>query len=135
MSRLNLHTLRAIKNLAAADLDDISDEQVRKEFIEDGLDPTVEASRVAASIDEVVAQFMRAQTANAKHEATSRPSLKLAVRPSLEKIRALIERACASEPALAASYRKGSKQSENDLETMYDDLVALGKIDPRDVHD
>lgn len=134
MSKENLHTLRAIKSLAAAHLDDTSDEQIRKEFIEDGFDPDVEASRVAASIDSIVAAFMRTQTANAKHEAASRRSIIPAVRPSLEKIRALIGRACASEPALAASYRKGSKQSEADLETMYDDLVALGKIDPSDGH-
>ncbi len=135
MSKENLHALRAIQNLAVADLASISDEQIRDEFIEDGLDPDAEASRIAASIDSVVAAFMRVQTASAKHKAASRRSLIPAVRPSLEKIRALIERACASEPALAASYRKGSKQSEADLETMYDDLVTLGKIDPSDVRD
>lgn len=135
MSKENLLALRAIKSLAATDLDETSDDQIRKEFIEDGLDPDMEASRVAASIDAVVAEFMRARTANAKQEAASRRSFIPSVRPSLEKIRALIERACASEPALAASYRKGSRQSGADLETMYDDLVALGKIDPSDVHD
>ncbi|WP_395344919.1 hypothetical protein [Variovorax sp. UC122_21] len=135
MSKETHHTLRAIQNLAGEDLDGTSDVQIRGEFIEDGFDPDAEASRIAASIDGVVAAFMRAHTASAKREATSRRSLIPMVRPTLEKIRALIERACASEPALAASYRKGSKQSEADLETMYDDLVALGKIDPSDVYD
>lgn len=134
MSKATLDTLRAIQKLASADLDGTSGEQIRSEFIEDGLDPYAEASRVAAGIDSIVAAFMRAQTMNAKHEAASRRSLVPTMRPSIEKIKALIERACASEPALAASYRKGSKQSEADLGTMFDDLVSLGKIDPSDAH-
>ena len=40
--------------------------------------------------------------------------------------------AFAVEPQLATAFREGTRQSDADLETLYDDLVLMGKIPDAD---
>ena len=40
--------------------------------------------------------------------------------------------ASAVEPQLATAFREGTRQSDADLETLYDDLVLMGKIPDAD---
>ena len=56
-------TLRAVRNLAAKDLQELSDQELLDEIAADGLNPDVVAFEVAQSLDEVVASFMRSSAA------------------------------------------------------------------------
>lgn len=131
MTKNNRAMLDAIQALAARDLDEASDEQIRAEFVEDKRDPLEVARNVANSLDMVVARFMRehAAAAKSKPNANTRPAPRL---PSVERMRELIQNAFSREPELAAAFRDGKKQSENDIGSLYEDLVELGKIEPED---
>lgn len=131
MTKNNRAMLDAIQALAAQDLDEASDEQIRAEFVEDKRDPSEVARNVANSLDMVVAHFMRehAAAAKSKPNANTRPAPRL---PSVERMRELIQNAFSREPELAAAFRDGKKQSENDIGSLYEDLVELGKIEPED---
>lgn len=52
--------LEAIKRLLLADLEATSDEELRKEFIEDGECPDKVAARVKLSIEDLIRKFPRA---------------------------------------------------------------------------
>lgn len=128
MTNASRRALEAMQALAGQDLEQASNEQIRREFVEDGLDPALEARRVAESLDAVVAQFMRnlASTAKALRATTTHPATQR--RPSLERMKALIRAAFDSEPQLAAAFRKGGRQTDEDVRSLYDDLVSMGKI-------
>ncbi len=51
-------------------------------------------------------------------------------KPSLAQIKERINQAFAAEPQLATAFREGTKQSDADLESLYDELVLMGKIAP-----
>jgi hypothetical protein len=131
MTKKNRAMLDAIQALAARDLDEASDEQIRAEFVEDKRDPSEVACNVANSLDMVVARFMREHAAanKSRPNANSRTALRI---PAVERIRELIQNAFSREPELAAAFRDGKKQSENDMVSLYEDLVELGKIEPED---
>lgn len=121
-------TLDAVRTLALNDLDAASDDDIRAEFAADGSDPDQLAASIAASLDEVIATSLRQQAAAAKVAMQARTALKKSVRPTLERIKERIAQAFAAEPQLATAFRDGSRQSNADLETLYEDLVLMGKI-------
>lgn len=135
MSNDNRKSLDAIQALALRDIDAASDEEIRAGIQGSGRDPDAVALRVAESLDRVVAEFMRNRAAATKAvmATAARPTPK--ARPALEKIKELVQGAFARDPGLAAAFRDGNKQSENDLVSLYDDLLAMGKIEsPEDGH-
>lgn len=134
MSKTNRAMLDAIQELAGRDLDETTDEQIRAEFVEDGYDPTEVAGRVTASLDSVIAEFRRTRAAASKAvmNTTIRPMP--SIRPAMDRIKELIQSAFNSDPKLASAFRDGKKQTDNDLLSLYDDLVSMGKIDPDDAH-
>ncbi|MGC4395711.1 hypothetical protein [Hydrogenophaga crocea] len=123
-------TLSAIQALISKDLVETSAEQIRAEFVEDGLNPDRVAREMAEAIDAAVSEFQRSRVAATKavKKATKVPVP--TSRPALERIKELVQSAFQREPNLATAFRNGSKQSENDWNSTYDDLVLLGKIDP-----
>jgi hypothetical protein len=50
----------------------------------------------------------------------------------MDRIKELIAQAFEAEPQLATAFRQGTRQSDGDLETLYDDLVLMGKISDAD---
>ena len=134
MSNGAMKTLGATQALMLRDLEETSDEQLRAEMVEDGQDPDSFDREIAEGLDSVVAEFMRNRVAARKavRKATEMQARK--VRPTIGKIKQLVQSAFERDPNLAAAYREGTKQSENDWISVYDDLVVLGKIDPN-AHD
>jgi predicted nucleotide-binding protein len=132
MSKDIQKTLSAMQSLALTDLDNTSDEHIRAEILEDGGNPDEIANEIAERLDSIVAEFMRNRVAanKAVKSATTIPTQKL--KPSLEEIKRLIQKAFEREPKLAALFREGTKQSENDLLSLYEDLVSMGTIDAND---
>jgi hypothetical protein len=123
-------TLSAIQALISKDLEETSGEEIRAEFVEDGLDPDRVAREMAEAIDAVVSEFQRSRVAATKAVKKATKAPVAASRPALERIKELVQSAFQREPNLATAFRNGSKQSENDWNSTYDDLVLLGKIDP-----
>jgi hypothetical protein len=122
-------TLRAVRNLAAKDLQELSDQELRDEISADGQDPDVLAFLVAQSLDEVVASFLRSSAAASRRTMKACAAGEPKARPPIERIKQLIEGAFSREPQLAAVYREGSKQTDRDLQSLYDDLLLMGKIE------
>ncbi|NYG31457.1 hypothetical protein HZU83_01935 [Sphaerotilus montanus] len=121
-------TLDAIRALALKDLETASDEDIRAEFAAEGIDPDQLATSIAASLDDVLAASLRQQAAAAKVAMQVRATPRKSLRPTLDRIKERIAHAFAAEPQLATAFREGSRQSDADLETLYDDLVLMGKI-------
>jgi hypothetical protein len=130
MTSASRRAIEAMQALAGQDLEKADDEQIRREFVEDGLDPAVEALRVAQALDAAVAGFMRdrASAAKALRAATRPPSPRH--RPAVARMKELILAAFEREPQLAAAFREGKRQTDQDVRSLYDDLVAMGKIAP-----
>lgn len=125
-------TLAAVRTLALKDLDSASDEDIRAEFEANGTDPDKLAASIAQRVDEVLAASLREHAAAAKVAMQERVAPKKALRPTLDRIKERIAQAFAAEPQLATAFRQGTRQSDGDLETLYDDLVLMGKIPDAD---
>lgn len=122
--------LGAIQALIVQDLEGVSDEEIRAEMIEDGNDPELVAREMAEALDSVVSEFLRSKVAATKAVKRAVQAPAQTNRPVLSKIKELVQSAFEVEPTLATAYRKGTKQSDNDWISIYDDLVSLGKVDP-----
>jgi hypothetical protein len=132
MTHESQKTLAAVRALALKDLEVASDEDIRAEFDADGTDPDQLAASIAQSVDEVLAASLREHAAAAKAAMQERVAPKKALRPTLDRIKERIAQAFAAEPQLATAFRQGTRQSDGDLETLYDDLVLMGKIPDAD---
>jgi hypothetical protein len=123
-------TLSAIQALICKDLEETPAEEIRAELVEDGYDPDLIAQQMAETVDSTVSEFLRSKVAATKAVKKATQSPVVASRPTLERIKELVQRTFHREPTLATAFRNGTKQSDNDWVSTYDDLVLLGKIDP-----
>ncbi len=121
-------TLVAVQALALSDLDAMSDSDIRDELVADGIDPDQLTASIGVSLDDVLAASLRQQAIAAKAAMQVRVQPKMLHRPTLDRIKERIARAFAADSQLATAFREGSRQSDVDLETLYDDLVLMGKI-------
>lgn len=121
-------TLDAIRRMALEDLDATTDEELRAEAAADGRNLEAVARSVATELDAIVSAAMRRRTSETKTRtvAAVRPFVP---RPALDRMKALIEQAFRTDPRLATAFREGTRQTESDLQSLYDDLVRLGKIE------
>ncbi|MBI2744533.1 MAG: hypothetical protein HYX45_03020 [Burkholderiales bacterium] len=130
MSNNSVKALDAIRRLALKDLDATTDEELRAEVIEDGDDLAAIAQSVITELDVIISGAMREHTSAIKSRMPSVSSI-TTLRPAISRIKELIEGAFKADPQLATAFREGSRQSDADIESLYDDLVALGKIHPQ----
>lgn len=128
MTNESQKTLAAVRALALEDLESASDEDIRAELAAEGIDPDQLAASIAVILDDVLAASLRQHAAAAKMAMQERATPKKSQRPTLDRIKERIAQAFAAEPQLATAFREGSRQSDADLETLYDDLVLMGKI-------
>lgn len=132
MTNESQKTFDAIRTLALKDLDAASEEEIRAEFVAEGIDPDQLVASISVSLDEILAASLRQQTAAAKVAMQVRTAPKKSLRPTLDQIKERIAKAFAAEPKMATAFREGRRQSDADLETLYDDLVLMGKITDAD---
>ena len=132
MTNESQKTLAAVRALALKDLAAASDEDIRDELAMEGIDPDQLAASIALSLDEVLAASRRQHAVAAKVAMQERMAPNKSLRPALDRIKERIAQAFAAEPQLATAFREGSRQSDADLETLYDDLVLMGKIPAAD---
>lgn len=129
--------VRVIRARALEDLAKTSDEDLKKEFLENGEDIHVVSAQVKEKLRDAAARVMRNRLAVAKERsvlaAHTQPTT--SKRPTLNRIKEILEEVFQREPKVAMAFRDGKKQSERDLETVYDDLVRMGVIKPEENDD
>lgn len=123
-----------IRARALEDLANTSDDEIRNEYREAGQDLSAVAKQTHAKLRDVVATSMRARLASAKaaSKASAASQTTNLVRPTMERLKQLVAEAFQREPRIAMAFRDGKKQTEEDLATVYDDLVSMGIIKPQD---
>jgi hypothetical protein len=123
-----------IRARALDDLANTSDEEIRNEYREAGQDMTAVAQQTLDTLRDAVAAGMRAKLAFAKAATTassaSRPTN--LVRPTIERLKEIVAETFMREPKVAMAFRDGKKQTDEDLATVYDDLVRMGIIKPEE---
>ncbi len=122
--------IQAVRKIALQELDALTDAELLAEVAEDGESPQVLSADIAARLDDVIAQVLRDRAASAKANLRSKTPASPIWRPAIDRIKELIDQAFGTDPRLAAAYREGTRQSDLDLESLYDDLVSMGKIKP-----
>ncbi|MBP7780226.1 MAG: hypothetical protein KA045_01660 [Burkholderiaceae bacterium] len=121
-----------IRARALDDLANTSDEEIGNEYREAGQDLATVAKQTHDMLRNVVAAGMRAKLASAKAatkvSSVSRPTNW--VRPTMDRLKVIVAEAFMREPKVAMAFRDGKKQTDEDLATVYDDLVRMGVIKP-----
>lgn len=124
--------LAALRVVVLEDILNTSDAELRKEAIEDGEDVAAIAANLKSGMRDAAAAALRQRLSQAKAGMTVGPAPQLGrpLRPPMERLKQLIQEAFASDRSLGLAFRDGKRQSDADWESLYDDLVALGKIKP-----
>ena len=124
--------LAALRVIALEDILNTPDAEFRKEAVEDGEDVAAIAADLKSAMRDAAAAALRQRLSQAKARMTVRSTQKpdQPARPPLERLKQLIQEAFSSDRSLGLAFRDGKRQSEADWESLYDDLVALGKIKP-----
>lgn len=124
--------MAALERLISEDLLAMSDEDLLKEAIEDGIDPAAKAAELRSSALAKINQAKREKLAAARrgYNASLRESPAAKARPALEEIKRQIQsliRGGASS-GLSLAFRKGETMSDADWESLWDDMVENGLI-------
>jgi hypothetical protein len=129
-------TIREIVSLRDAAIEDLlslSDEELRAEAKQDGEDIEAIASETKRLMREAAATTLRMRMTTGKVKPGLPAMLRRPmIRPSLERMKQLVEHVFATNPSAGLAFRQGKKQSDADWQTLYDDYVALGAINPED---
>lgn len=129
--------IEGLRDEAIADLLAMSDAELRAEAKEDGVDLETCASQTRQAMREAAAAALRQRLSAAKVRAPDKapePHRAAAVRPTLDKIKQMVQQLFDREPMVGLAFREGKRQSESDWYSLYDDLVAMGAIKAED-HD
>lgn len=126
--------------LQQAVLDDLlvlSGEALRQEIIEAGEDPDRLANQMRESVHTALAsqRRKRLQAAREKISLRATPHNASTIRPAIDRIKEVVLVVFERDPALRIAFREGKRQSEADWQSLYDDLIAIGAIEPNDSDD
>lgn len=122
--------IMALRELALEDLMAVSDEQLRREAIEEGDDVSALTTELRSALRRTIGQTLRQRLVEAKQRLDLRAgAIKHATYPAFETLKQRIENVFKSTPELGLAFREGRKQSEADWQTLYDDLIDLGALD------
>lgn len=103
----------------------------RAEAIEDGEDFDVLATRGRTTILDAAARAKRQALIDARTQIDSVTDLRVAHPcPPASRIRKMLEELTKSDPQFAVNFRSGKTLTENDLISLYRQLVELGKVQP-----
>lgn len=123
-----------LRTRALEDLANTSDDEIRNEYRESGQDMAVVAKQTRDMLRDVVATAMRSKLASVKAatraSTASQPANR--ARPVMDRLKEIVAEAFQREPKIAMAFRDGKKQTDEDLATVYDDLVRMGVIKPED---
>jgi hypothetical protein len=128
--------LAALRAAALEDLMATPDAALRREAEQDGLDVSSITAGIKAAMREAAANALRQRLVAARQRLDTAKAKqaqpRAAVRPAIERLKQLVRETFANDPSLGLAFRDGKRQSDADWESLYDDLVSLGKIEPGD---
>lgn len=136
MSTLKVQAeLAALRDAALEDLMATSDAELRQEAVEDGEDLDGVALQIKETMRETAASTLRQHLAQAKGRLPQKISTRVTplARPSLEQIKQIVQGVFKTDASLGLAFRNGTKQTDEDWLSLYDDLIAIGAIKP-DTH-
>ena len=122
--------LATLKAEMIADIEALSDADLLREAQDSGEDAEKLANEVRAGAREAVATVLRAGLAQAKAASVTPRDAPSGIRPALEQLKTIVKDALKQQPDAALAFRDGKMLSDNDWQTLYDDLVLLGAIKP-----
>lgn len=124
--------MEAIERLVSEDLLAISDEELLKEAIEDGINPAAVAAGLRTSALAKINQAKRERLAAARrgYEAARKAAPEAKRRPALDEIKRQIQSVIqrGSTNGLSLAFRKGQAMSDADWESLWDDMAESGLI-------
>ena len=122
--------MASLRAMALSDLQATGDSELLKELVADGEDLSAIAARVRAKLDHAASIVLRNQATKTRSIMlrTSNPATTSFIRPTIDRLKSLVQEALQGRTDLAVAFRDGKKQSDSDWESLYDDLVALGVI-------
>ena len=127
--RSDRYNLKQLRDQAVQDALEISAAELAQEDAEDGVDGVKAADDLRASMREVAARFQR--NAAPKRSPSYVPvSERMRAKPAIDRLKAVVQSVFSREPELGLAFRDGKKQTDGDWESLYDDLVDMGAIDP-----
>ncbi len=121
---------RLANNLISV-VDTLSDDQIMREAKEDGLDSDLLAKEFESSALSLVANARKKILAEAKAGYISSNSSKVWAtkkRPSIDEMKNRIQLLFQTQPQLAVAFRDGKSISNNDWESLWDDLADMGLV-------
>lgn len=134
--RDDLARMRAIERAMAEDILAMSDEEILAEAKSEGVDTAAKAQELRTSALAMVnaAKRRRLEAARDRLEREAKGFNPPAKRPPIEEIKRRFQEILKGGGAngLAIAFRNGQQQSEDDWETLWDDLVELGLAKPNE---
>jgi hypothetical protein len=127
--RSDRYNLKQLRDQAVQDALEISDAEMAQEDAEDGVDGVKAAEDLRASMREVAARFQR-NAAPMRSPNYVPVSERTRAKPAIDRLKAVVQSVFAREPELGLAFRDGKKQTDGDWESLYDDLVDMGAINP-----
>ena len=123
--------MKALREAALEDLMDTSGADLLKEAIADGEDVDALDRDIKIGMRNAAAEALREQAAQSKQRFERKAAPKAGLlRPTIDAIKRMVDQAFQRDQSLGLAFRSGKRQSDEDWRTLYDDLIALGKIDP-----
>lgn len=126
--------IQRLRDAALANLEATSDEQLLLELKEDGVNPEQQASETKAAMQASVAAALRTKLAVARSAALASAAKRDRPkgRPSLERLKEMVLGALRSNPNVGLAFRDGTRQTDADFISLYDDLIETGVIEKGD---
>ena len=122
--------MTALRDAAVDDVMNMPDEELCALLQDSGENIEALASTMRSEMREAAARVVREQAKEPSNHSNS--VMAPAPRPSIERIKQFISELGTKVPNLSLSYREGKVQTDEDLQSLYDDLVSTGALKPGD---
>lgn len=126
MSKKLSAELAALRDASIEDIMALTDNEILALARENGEDVGAVANSLRTMMRETASAAIRKRVASRKFPANS--SQGGANRPSIEQIKQVVIDLFRNDQKLALAFRDGKKQTDEDWQSLYDDLVLLGAI-------
>lgn len=122
--------IAALRQIAVDDLEEMDDAQLRQDAFDRGEDIGEVASQVRSVMRQAIANGRRQRLEKARLELNQggRARRRFLDLPSIDRIKELISGLSETELAPAMAFRDGKAQTDEDWQSLYEDLVDLGAI-------
>lgn len=126
--------IQRLRDAALADLEATSDEQLLLELKADGVNAEQQTCAIKAAMQASIAAALRTKLVVARSAALASAVKreKPTQRPSLEHLKEMVLGALRSNPNVGLAFRDGTRQTDADFISLYDDLIETGVIEKGD---